>query len=81
MGILPITSLLQPALEIEVAGTVDRERIAVELVNEDSIVTIGRKLVRDQLGVLPDADDVGKENDGTLLVDVLSRWLCDVDVC
>lgn len=56
--VLAVGALGEPFHEVKVAGAVKRERVAVEDVNDQSVVAVGGKLIGHQLAVLPDADDV-----------------------
>lgn len=64
MGVVSIAALGHPAHEVEVVGAVKRERVAVEDVENQGEVALGGQLVGHELGVLPDADDVGEEKEG-----------------
>lgn len=68
MGVVASAALGQPRHEVKVAGRVEGDRVAIEDVNDQCQVAVGSELVGDQLAVLPDADDVGDEQDAGILV-------------
>lgn len=70
VGVLAVRTFGQPLHEIEVFGTVQGERVAVEDVRNDGVVAVGGVLVGHQLAVLPDADDVGdvQQSDAVVLL-------------
>jgi hypothetical protein len=67
-----------PRVKVEALGAVQRQRIAVEGVDNNRRVPIGGELVRDELAVLPDADDVGDDQNGDVLVRLVRRWRGEV---
>lgn len=59
MRVLAIAALVKPLHEVEVGRPpIQRQRVAVEDVDDECGVAVGGKLIRHQLGVLPDADHV-----------------------
>ena len=68
-----------PGHEIKAIRTIQRQRITIEQVRNESVVSIGSILISDQLRVLPDTDDIWEEEDSRVLVNGLPAWLGDVD--
>lgn len=58
MRVLAIAALIEPLHEIKVLGSVERNRIAIEQIQEQTGVSIVSIRISHQLAVLPDADDV-----------------------
>lgn len=66
-------ALGEPFDEIKVALAVQRQRIAVEDVRQQHSVALRGKVVGQQLAVLPDANDVGDEEDALAIADLVGR--------
>lgn len=65
--VLAVRALLQPLHDVDLARRepVLWELVAVEEVGNDAEVSVGSVLVGNQLAVGPDAEDVGKVEDGS----------------
>jgi hypothetical protein len=50
-----------PLLKVEIRGTIQRYGIAIEQVWHQRVVAVSSKLIREELAVLPDPDDVRQE--------------------
>src|SRR5450756_2251113 len=72
MWIIAPSSLRQPLHQIEISRSIDLQRIAVEQIRDDGVVSVGGELVGHQLRVLPDADYVGEIEDRGVFVDGLA---------
>lgn len=59
VGVLAVTALAEPLHDVEAVGAVQRERVAVEDVDNEGVVAVGGEVVGHELGVLPDANDIG----------------------
>lgn len=80
MGVLAVGALAEPLHDVEAGRTLEREGVAVEDVNDDSIVAVSGELVGHKLAVLPDAEDVWNVQQGSALVLVATLGLGDVGV-
>lgn len=60
--------LREPSLKVDLAGleVLDLDRIALEEIRDDSQVALGGELVRDELAVGVDAEDIAQDEDGLL---------------
>lgn len=68
-------ALGQPRIKVKVASSVQLKGIAVEEIWEEDGVALSSKVVGQQLAVLPDAKDIGNEED-TLAIASLVRRGC-----
>lgn len=59
VGVLAVTALAEPLHDVEAVGAVQRQWVAVEDVDNEGVVAVGGEVVGHQLGVLPDANDIG----------------------
>lgn len=66
-------ALGDPFDKVKVALAVQRQRIAVEDVRQQHGVALGGIVVGQQLAVLPDANDVGDEEDALAIADLVGR--------
>ena len=80
MRVLAVGTLLEPLHEVESLRAVEGDGIAVEHVEEQSQITIGGKLIGDELAVLPNANDVRDEQDTDALVRLVGGRGCEVRV-
>lgn len=78
MGVLSIRSLRQPSHKIKVLRSVQAQGIAIEQVRNQGIVSVRSILISHQLAVLPDANDVGEEEDRGIFVHFLALGLRDI---
>lgn len=72
MGIIAPGALRQPSHQIKPRRTIQTQWIAIEQVRDESVVAISGVLIGHQLRVLPDPDNVGEEEDSSVLVDGLA---------
>ena len=80
VGVLSVGALSQPLEEVQAVGLGHGEWVAVEDVHDDGVVAVCGELVGHQLGVLPDAEDVGNVEERDAVVLVGARGLGDVGV-
>jgi hypothetical protein len=80
VGVLAAGSLCPPSLKVKVGGSVELECIPVKLVDDHAKVSVGGKLVRHEFAVLPDADDIGDEQDSRARVSLARVRRCNVGV-
>jgi hypothetical protein len=59
-------------------GLVEFEGIASVYVGDEDEVALGGKAVGEELVILPDAEDVGNEEDGLVGVQGAGGWCCKV---
>lgn len=78
--VLAVGPLLEPLHEVESLRAVEGDGIAIEHVEKQRQITIGGKLVGDELAVLPNADDVRDEQDADALVRLVGGRGCEVGV-
>lgn len=72
MRVLAVRAVVEPGKKVKTRPAVaQREGVAVEGVEQQGQVAVGGKLVSDELAVLPDADDVGKQEDSNALVSLV----------
>lgn len=75
--VLAIAAPSQPGHKVEVGWTIQLEGVAVEGVWHEGVVAVCGELVRHQLAVLPNANNVWQEQDSLLSVNHL-LWLSDI---
>lgn len=80
MGAVAVGALLEPLHNVEALGARFGELVAVEGVDDQAQVAVGGILVGQELGVLPDAEDVRDVEDGSVLVGLLGGRRCQVAV-
>lgn len=80
MGVLSIGPSTQPLHEVEAFGHGHGNGVAVEDVDNNGVVTVGGELVGHELGVLPDAEDVGDVEEGDTIVLVGALRLSNVSL-
>jgi len=81
MWILPVGALHNPFMNVKTGrARAERQRIAVEDVDDECDVAVGRELVGHQLAVLPDADHVRQEEDAGASVGFVGGRLGEVGV-
>ena len=79
--VVPARALVVPLHEVEAGRLVaHRQRVAVEQVDDEREVAVGGELVRHQLAVLPDADDVRQVEDAGAGAGLLGRRRREVAV-
>lgn len=66
-------ALGDPFDKVKVALAVQRQRIAVENVRQQHGVALSSKVVGQQLAVLPDANDVGDEENALAIANLVGR--------
>lgn len=71
MRVVAGRALGHPGPKVKVAGPVKAEGVAVEDVGHQDGVALGGEVVGQQLAVLPDADDVGQEEDALALASLV----------
>ena len=72
--VLSIGALGEPLHEIEVLVSVERQRVAVEDVDDEGRVALLGQLVGHQLAVLPDANDIRDVEECDILVLLVGWW-------
>lgn len=80
MRVLPVGTLSQPLEEVQAVGLGHGELVAVEDVQDVGGVAIGGELVGQELGILPDSEDVGEDEEGDAVVLLGALGLGDVHV-
>lgn len=66
MRVLAVPALLDPFHDILRWGI--GEYVAVEDINDDGVVSVGSELIGHELGVLPDAENIGDVKQGGTIV-------------
>lgn len=72
MGVVAVGALSEPLHDVLWRGV--GEAVAVEDIDDDGVVAVGGELVRHELGVLPDAEDVLDVEQCDTIV-LLALWL------
>lgn len=67
-----------PAHEVETLRTIQWDWVAVERVDQQSVIPIGGELVSNEFAVLPDTNNIRDDEDSSILVDVVALGLCGV---
>jgi hypothetical protein len=80
MRVISPGTLRHPSHEIKAFMAIQAQRITIEQIRNQSVVSISGVLVGHQLRVLPDADHVREKEDRSILVDCLACRLGDVGV-
>ncbi len=78
--VLAVGPLLEPLHEVESLRAVEGDGIAIEYVEEQGQIAVGGELVRNELAVLPDADDVRDQQDADALVRLVGGRGCEIRV-
>lgn len=78
MGVLAIAALGDPLHNVKASRHGDRKLVLVEEVNDQGGVAIGSELIGKQLGVAPDAKDVGNVEKTGVLVCLVGGSLGEV---
>lgn len=78
VGVVAVAASCEPLHDVEALGKGEGQLVAVEEIDDQGGVAVGGELVGQQLAVVPDAEDVGDEEDTGVLVRLVGGGLGEV---